>query len=119
MGERVFKGLALFVVIGCFLIVGSAQGNVESALCRLAERSRESQSDSVLIMHYDRPIFQYHSGFSWQPLDARAITTSMASLAIGIMIEEGHLSSVDVPVYQFYPEWDQGNKRLITIRHLL
>jgi CubicO group peptidase (beta-lactamase class C family) len=102
-----------------FLWASSLEGTVESVLFRLAERSRQSQSDSVLVMHQNKVIFQYHSGTCWQPLETKSITKSMAALAVGLMIDEGKLSSADIPVYQFYPEWDQGNKRLITIRHLL
>ena len=102
-----------------FAWVKGLEANVESVLFRIAERSRQSKSDSVLVMHHDKVIFQYHSGACWQPLEARSMTESVAALAIGLLINEGKLASVDVPVYQFYPEWDQGNKRLITIRHLL
>lgn len=102
-----------------FIWISTLEANIESVLFQLAERSRQSQSDSVLVMHNDNVVFQYHTGSCWQSLEARSITKSMAALAVGLMIDEGKLASADVPVYHFYPEWDQGNKRLITIKHLL
>lgn len=108
------KWLLLFL-----MTFGCLEGSVEPVLCRLAERARESNSESVLIMHGNRPIFQYHASSCWQPLDSWSITKSVVALAIGIILDEGKLESVDTPLYRFYPEWDQGNKRLITIRHLL
>jgi hypothetical protein len=113
------RSFALLFWIGSFFATLSVNANLESISCRMAQRARESHSDSVLIMHCNRPIFEYHSGESWKPLETMSITQSIATLAIGLMIEERKLASVDVPVYHFYPEWDQGNKKLITIRHLL
>jgi CubicO group peptidase (beta-lactamase class C family) len=46
-------------------------------------------------------------------------TKSVVSLAIGRLIDEGKVKSIDQPVCEFYPEWKQGRKRQITIRHLL
>jgi CubicO group peptidase (beta-lactamase class C family) len=38
---------------------------------------------------------------------------------IGRLVDEGKIKSLDQPVSDFYPEWKQGKKQLITIRHLL
>jgi CubicO group peptidase (beta-lactamase class C family) len=46
-------------------------------------------------------------------------TKSVVSLAVGRLIDMGKIKSLDQPVYDFYPEWRQGRKRKITIRHLL
>lgn len=114
------KTLYFFFAI-CF-ISGALQAQTddpEQILLRIAERARESQSDAVLIVHNGRAIFEYRSDPYWQPIDSLSITKSVVALSIGLLIEQGKIPSVDTPVYQFYPEWDQGNKRLITIRHLL
>ena len=41
------------------------------------------------------------------------------SLAVGKLITDGRLATIDTAVYGFYPEWKQGLKKTITIRHLL
>ena len=46
-------------------------------------------------------------------------TKSIVSLAIGRLIDSGKITSLDQPVSDFYPEWKQGRKKLITVRHLL
>lgn len=109
-----------FLLAVCFILPLGAQTNdPEQILLRIAERARESQSDAVLIVHNGRAIFEYRSDPYWQPIDSLSITKSVVALSIGLLIQEGKIASIDTPVYQFYPEWDQGNKRLITIRHLL
>jgi len=46
-------------------------------------------------------------------------TKSVVSLADGRLIDEGKIKSLDQPVADFFLEWRQGRKRLITVRHLL
>jgi CubicO group peptidase (beta-lactamase class C family) len=46
-------------------------------------------------------------------------TKSIVNLGIGRLIDQGKIKSLDQPVYEFYPEWKQGKKEKITIRHLL
>lgn len=101
------------------LFITQLSANVENTLCRIANRSRESKSDAVIILHQGKPLFEYRSGKCWEPLDAMSITKSITALAIGFLIEDGYLTSVDEPVYKFYPEWEQGIKRQVTVRHLL
>jgi len=54
-----------------------------------------------------------------EAIPIHSIVKTIHSLAIGKLITEGLLSSVDVPVCAFFPEWKQGNKKYVTIRHLL
>ena len=53
------------------------------------------------------------------PIEAMSATKSVVNLAIGRLIDQKKIQSIDQPVSDFYPEWKQGRKRLITIRHLL
>ncbi len=53
------------------------------------------------------------------PIEAMSATKSVVSLAIGRLIDDGKIKSLDQPVCDFYPEWKQGKKRQITVRHLL
>lgn len=91
----------------------------ELILDELVNRCREVQLDSALITHNDRVVLEYKAQLKWQPLDAQGITGSMTCLAIGFLIDEGKIQSIDTPVYVFFPEWDQGNKAKITLRDLL
>jgi CubicO group peptidase (beta-lactamase class C family) len=46
-------------------------------------------------------------------------TKSIVGLAVACLLDDGLLDSLDVPVYKYYPEWKQGQKKDITIRHLV
>lgn len=88
-------------------------------LDQLVTRCREVQVDSVLVTHNDNIILEYSSHACWQPLDAQGMTGAITALAIGILIDEGKIESIDTPVHTFFPEWNQGTKARITVRDLL
>jgi CubicO group peptidase (beta-lactamase class C family) len=48
-----------------------------------------------------------------------SVTKSIASLAVGRMLRDGQLTSVDTALHWFFPEWRQGRKRQVTLRHVL
>ncbi len=46
-------------------------------------------------------------------------TKSIVGLSVACMLNDRLIDSLDVPVAQYYPEWRQGQKQLITLRHLV
>ena len=54
--------------------------------------------------------------------DLRSVSKSITSTLIGIAIDRGYIKSVDVPVFQFFPEYAKhltDEKSRITLKHLL
>ena len=97
-----------------------AQTKVDaSAMQRLAERSKETGSDAVIVYSQGKLIFEYHSDKKAHPIYLMSCLKSIVALAVGEAIAEGKIKSIDEPVADFYPEWHQGRKEAITIRHLL
>lgn len=106
------------VVLACFStpLWGKPAGQV---LDELVTRCREAQVDSALVLHNDNVILEFSAHKCWEPLDAQGMTGAITALAIGFLIDEGKIESIDTPVSTFFPEWNQGNKAKITIRDLL
>jgi CubicO group peptidase (beta-lactamase class C family) len=90
-----------------------------AALSTLATRSVETGSDSVVVYLHGVKIFDYHSPKPAQPLYIMSCTKSIVALAIGAAIAEGKIKSMDQPIHDFFPEWNQGRKKRVTIRHVL
>src|SRR5262249_21741500 len=44
---------------------------------------------------------------------------SVVSLAVGALIDDGTIPSVDVPISTFFPEWNTPPKSEVTLRELL
>ncbi len=97
----------------------SEVGIDKAAFERLRERAREADSDAVVIVKDGRLVADWDFGHPRGPIEAMSATKSIVSLAIGKLIDQGKIRSLDQPVHDFYPEWNQGRKKLITVRHLL
>jgi CubicO group peptidase (beta-lactamase class C family) len=97
----------------------SAAGIDTEALARLKAKAEAEATDAVVIVKDGRLIADWDFGKKRGPIHAMSATKSVVSLAIGRLIDEGKIKSLDQPVSDFYPEWRQGRKQKITIRHLL
>lgn len=96
-----------------------AHGLDGDALDRLLERAHESQSDAVVIVKDGKLVGEWYFGKPRGPIEAMSATKSIVGLAVGRLLADGRLESLDVPLHRFYPEWNQGRKAKITVRHLL
>lgn len=94
-----------------------AEGIDPLQLQNLLRRADDEHSSAVLILRngkllaaqgaWDRKIF------------AMSVTKSIVSLAVGLLIEDGLIQSLNQPVSDFFPQWSTGEKSKITIRMLL
>lgn len=110
----------LFLLIP-FAQMGSAQERNElapEALDKLRIASRQAHSDTVLILKDGKTVVEWIEGKA-RPIELMSVLKSIVGLGIGRLIELEKIESLDQPVYEFYPEWKQGRKKKITIRHLL
>jgi CubicO group peptidase (beta-lactamase class C family) len=85
----------------------------------LLKRAEETHSDAVVVMHRGETIGVWRFGKPKQLIQTMSITKSIVNLAVGKLITDGLLSSIDEPVCSFYPEWKQGRKKDITIKHIM
>lgn len=90
---------------------------LRSALCTIERRAEATRSDAVLVLHRGVPVLS--AGDPDEPVHVMSVTKSVVALAIGRMLLDGDLESLDVPVSELLPAWRQGRKAEITIRHLL
>jgi CubicO group peptidase (beta-lactamase class C family) len=97
----------------------AASGIDAAALERLRKRAEETDSDAVVVIKDGRLVVDWTFGKPETQIEAMSATKSVVSLAIGRLIDDAKIASVDQPVCDFYPEWKQGRKKRITIRHLL
>jgi CubicO group peptidase (beta-lactamase class C family) len=63
---------------------------------------------------------KYWSGYSNESLsNSFSIAKSIVSMLVGVAIKEGTIESVEQPVGDFLPEFKEGDKSKIKIKHLL
>lgn len=86
---------------------------------KFLERAEQSHSDALVIMKDGKLVGEWYFGRPPGRIEAMSATKSIVSLAIGKLIDSQKIKSLDQPVHEFFPEWRQGKKQKITIRHLL
>ncbi len=82
----------------------------------------DSMSSAGFIVIKDKEIIHesYYNGFSRDiPTNSFSAAKSVVSLLIGVAIDEGLIKSVDQPVSNYLPSFENGDKAKITIRNLL
>jgi CubicO group peptidase (beta-lactamase class C family) len=89
------------------------------ALDRLLHAAGASHSHALVVLHDGDLVGTWYPRGGRRKIEAMSATKSVVSLAVGRLLTTGALESIDVPVHAFYPEWSDGPKSRITIRHLL
>ena len=115
--------MRVFLMLLIFVPAAFAQYDLEgidgAALNNLMEDAGKTNSDAVVIYRGERRVGVWTFGKETVPLDAMSATQGIAALAVGLLLADGKLASLDVPVADFYPEWKDGDKAGITVRHIL
>ena len=108
---------AFFVLFFCANL--NAQELNKPILDSVIRQCVRTNSNALLIYQKGKPVYKNYFGKPIEKIEAMSATKSVVSIALGILLDKNFIDSLDQPVYTIYPEWKQGNKKLITIRHLM
>ncbi len=90
-----------------------------AALVALVERGRSSHSDALVVFHRGRLAGEWYFDKPRRKIEAMSVTKFVVNLIVGRLVSTGIIKSLDTPVASYFPEWKQGLKKDITLRHLL
>ena len=81
----------------------------------------EMETGAFLVIRKDSIVYEeYWDKFSPQRYsNPFSVTKSIVGILVGIAIGEGKIKSIDDPVAKYLPEFKEGDKAKITVRHLL
>lgn len=83
---------------------------------------KKDKIDSVLIQKNNTVIFEYYRNNKMKEKQHKiySVTKSILSALIGIAIDKGYIENVNIPIKNYFPDFnkDKENQR-ITIKHLL
>jgi CubicO group peptidase (beta-lactamase class C family) len=99
----------------------SGQYNKVDLPAELQQLHEQLQSVAFLIVRNDSLLYeQYWDGYSEESIsNSFSVAKSIVSVLVGIALKEGAIQSIDQPVGDFLPEFREGAKAKITLRHLL
>jgi len=105
----------LFSIVFSFFCLSTFALN-PTVLEEIVSRYESSDSDALRIEVNGQVVLELGDEV---PFETMSITKSVVNLAIGILIDQGKIPSVDTPICTYFPEWDVEGKRDVTIRHIL
>ncbi|MBX0334199.1 beta-lactamase family protein [Pontibacter sp. HSC-14F20] len=87
----------------------------------LQQLHEQLESVAFVVVHRDSLLHeQYWDGYSEESLsNSFSVAKSIVSILVGVALQEGAIQSIDQPVGDFLPEFREGAKAKITLRHLL
>ena len=72
------------------------------ALERLKKRAEQTDSDVVVVVKDGKLVADWTFGKDRGPIHAMSATKSVVGLAVGRLIDDGKITSLDQPVCEFY-----------------
>lgn len=87
----------------------------------LLQKAEEAHSEAIIIYQDNQLITEQYFGIGTPDklIETMSCTKSIVGLAVACLLSDGLIEHIDIPVHQFYPEWRQGQKQYITVRHLI
>lgn len=90
-----------------------------AALDRLVTRCTQSKSWGLVVLRDGKTVVDHRFGKRRRWCNMMSATKSVTSMAVGALIGDGKLKSVDVPLRQIFPAYQGKWKDQVTVRHLL
>ncbi len=90
-----------------------------AALDDLVREAERTKSDTLLVIVDGKVIVERYFGKPRSPIETMSATKSVVSMAIGRLIADGKIASLDVPLSTFFPDWRQGRKAKVALKHVL
>lgn len=93
----------------------------QSRLKQLISAAEASHSEGLIVYHNNKLVTEKYFGIGKPEtkIEAMSATKSIVGLAVACLISDGVFQNLDVAVHRFFPEWKQGQKQDITVKHLV
>lgn len=84
----------------------------------LEKLARRSGADGLFVAKAGSVVLEYYSPLYREPVHTMSSCKSVTGLLAGLLAQRGAIA-VDDPVGKYLPEWREGRRADVTIRHLL
>lgn len=94
-------------------------GLVPDAVDNLVKEAETNRSNTLFILKDGKVVVDRCFTPPCGPIHIMSVTKAVVSLAIGLLIHEKRIPSVDAPLSTWFPEWKEGAKAEVTLRHVM
>ncbi|MFN3428871.1 MAG: serine hydrolase domain-containing protein [Candidatus Sericytochromatia bacterium] len=89
-------------------------------LTQLMAEAQASRASAAIVLKDGRVIAERYFDGPARPLATMSVTKAIVGLAIGMLLDERKIPSVDAPMSTWLPEWkDDARKARVTVRHVM
>jgi CubicO group peptidase (beta-lactamase class C family) len=82
--------------------------------------AEDNGADSFVVSVDGKLVIEWYSGGKSRKIESMSATKSIVSLAVGLLLDQKKIRSLDQPLSDFFHEWkDVEKKKDISIRHIL
>jgi len=89
------------------------------ALDVLVRLGRETRSGALLVVKDGKLLCERYYGGKDERFHLMSVTKFVTAFAMALLIEEGKIPGVDAPLANWFPEWKEGTRGAVELRHLL
>ncbi len=95
-----------------------ARGLDVAALSQLVLAAERSKSASLLVVADGTVVVERYFEPP-QKIQLRSVAKMFTGAAIGLLIEDKNIADLDLPISTWFPEWSDGRRAKVTLRHVL
>lgn len=89
------------------------------ALDGLIVAAEAAHSDVLLVTKDGSLLCERHFGGKDDAIHLMSVTKFVTAMAVALLLDEGKIDSLDAPLSTWFPEWGEGGKARVTLRHVL
>lgn len=89
------------------------------ALAAFVARCQAAETDQLAIRFQGKPLLEKVLVEPDEPIDSKSVTKSVVAMALGFLVDDGRIKSLDEPLHQWFPELAGDARKALTVRHLL
>ncbi|MHC4472381.1 MAG: serine hydrolase domain-containing protein, partial [Planctomycetota bacterium] len=89
------------------------------AIDDLVRRAAGADTDALLVMKDGKIVCERTFGRAAGPIHIMSVTKFVTAIAVGMLLEEKKIGSLDAPLSTWFPEWKEGERAKVTLRHVL
>ncbi len=94
-------------------------GLSRKAVDALVWEAEQKDTHALILIVRGRTVVERYFGHKPGPIPTKSVTKSVVSLAIGMLLNDGRIESLDTPLSTWFSDWSAGAKAKVTLRHLL
>lgn len=115
--DRFEKGLAF----DGYLPKGDAEklGMDGAALDTLIRDASANDTDAVIVLRDGKVVAERYFGRPQSPIHVMSVTKWVSAFALAMLLDDKKIASLDAPLSTWFPEWTDGRRTKVTLRHVL